>query len=108
MHARVTQLRILPGKLNEFRRAVDSLMPMARKQAGMRALVVLRTPEPGIEGVTVVSVWDSVEAMRASEKNLYFYQALARTKLVTDGIPMIREHEVLAAHLSPVLQSKTA
>ncbi len=108
MHARITEFRLLPGKLNEFKRVVDSLLPMARQQAGMRALVVLRTPEHGLEGVTVVSVWDSVDAMRASEKNMYFYQALARIKLVTDGIPIIREHEVIATHLAPALHKETA
>lgn len=97
MHARVTQFRILPGKLNDFRAAAESLRPLLHKQAGFRALVVLRTGEGPQPEATVVSVWDSFEHLKGSEKNLFLYQAISRVLAFCEGFPIIREHEVLVS-----------
>ncbi len=106
MYARVIQLRILPGKLNDYLVAVDSLLPALRKQAGFRAMLILRSPEtPAKDGdereiiVTTYSVWESMEHLRASEKNLFLYQALARWKEYCKGFPQIHEEEVIASEL---------
>lgn len=92
MHARVTRLRIRPGKLEEFVAAFDSIIPTIHKQAGFRALLVLRhaaAPE-----ATVVSAWDSLEALRASEQNMFLFQALRRILTFCEGFPVTEEHEV--------------
>lgn len=75
MYARITQLRVLPGKLHDYLEAVDTLRPMMRKQAGFRAILLLRSAEtPAKDGddreivVTAVSVWETHEHLRASEK----------------------------------------
>ncbi len=95
MHARVWQLRILPGKLEEFTSAVRSLIPPARQQGGFRGVVALRTGAGEPLEVLLIAVWDSLEELKASEKNLFLYQALARLLAFCEGLPSIREHEVL-------------
>ena len=97
MHARVTQFQLLPGKLQDFAVAVDSLVPLMKEQAGFRSLIVLRgEPTPGgPPQATVITLWDSLEALRASENNLYFYRAMARVIEFSDGFPAIHEHKVL-------------
>lgn len=100
MHARVTHARILPGKLKEFIRAVESMVPLIRKQVGFRALVVLRIKETGSPEATIVSVWDSFNDLKASEKNMFFYQALARTMAFCEGFPTVQEHKVLISEFA--------
>lgn len=106
MFARVMQVLILPGKLNEFLVAVDSLRPGLRKQAGFRAMMILRSAEtPAKDGdereiqATTFTIWESMEHMRASETNMFLYQALARMKAYCKGFPQIREEEVIASEL---------
>lgn len=100
MHARVTQFRILPDKLEDFRSASNSILPVIRKQAGFRALVVLRTGEAAAPEAIVVSVWDSLDALRASEKNLFLYQAISRVLGYCEGFPLIKEHEVIVSEFA--------
>ncbi len=107
MYARVMQIHILPGKLNDYLEAVESLRPGLRKQAGFRAMIILRSAEtPAKEGeereisATTYSVWESMEHLRASEKNMFLYQALARMMVSCKGFPKIWEEEVLASELS--------
>ena len=100
MHARVTQARILPGKLREFTDAVETMMPTARKQAGIRAVMILLTQEKDPVEVTIISVWDSFDDLKASEKNMYFYQALSRVLTFCEGFPAVREHEVLISEFA--------
>ena len=106
MYARVMQVRILPGKLDDFLGAVDSLMPALRKQSGFRAMMILRSAETPAKdgndreiGATTFTIWESMEHMRASEKNLFLYQALARMKEHYKGFPQIREEELIASEL---------
>lgn len=102
MHARVTQFRIRPGKLEEFAAAVDSLVPLMHQQQGFKSLMVLRgdsAPGTGPEA-TVITTWDSLDSLRANEENLYFYRAMARVMAFSEGFPAIHEHEVLVSEFS--------
>ena len=106
MFARIVQVQIVPGKLKEFLVAVDSLRPGLRKQSGFRTLVILRSAEtPASKGddgevsATSITLWDTMEHMRASEKNMFLYQALARMKAYYKGFPQIREEEVIASEM---------
>ncbi len=101
MHARVSQFRVRPGKLEDFKRAVASMKPKAREQRGFRALLVLRTGDAGLEDATVITVWDSIADLRATEKNLTFYQAVTRFMAFSEGFPAVREHEVLVSDFAP-------
>ncbi|HEV8385707.1 MAG TPA: antibiotic biosynthesis monooxygenase [Candidatus Acidoferrales bacterium] len=107
MFARVMKLQILPGKLDDFLAVSESLRPSLRKQAGFRALLILCSPETPVKSsnereisATTITVWDSMEDMRASEKNMFLYQALARIKAYCKGFPQIHEEEVIASELS--------
>jgi quinol monooxygenase YgiN len=118
MYARVAQFRVRPGQLNELLAATNSIHPELMKQKGFRALLVLRRDTPPALGtktatppfdkstqespqVTTISVWNSYEDLRASEKNLFLYQALARMMTYSQGFPVIREAEVLSGIFGP-------
>jgi heme-degrading monooxygenase HmoA len=97
MYARVTQFRIQPGKVEEFQRTVRSVIPTAQKEKGFRGLFILRGGvEAPLEG-HVISLWETLEDLRASEKSLYFYGALARVMRCCEGFPAILEQEVLCS-----------
>jgi heme-degrading monooxygenase HmoA len=100
MFARATELRILPGKLEEFTRNFDTIIPSIRRQTGFRALLVLRAAGQAAPEAMVVSVWDSLEDLKESENNLFLYQALARVMGCCEGFPKIREHEVLVSEFA--------
>lgn len=95
MYARVTQFRIQPGKVEEFQQTLRSVIPSAKKEKGFRGLLILRGGvEAPLDG-HVLSLWETREDLRASEKSLYFYGALARVMRCCDGFPTILEQEVL-------------
>lgn len=100
MHARVTRLRILPGKIEQFTKAVDSMVPAARKQQGFRALLVLRTGDESHPEATTVSVWESLDDLRASESNMFYFEALARLFSCCEGYPIMHEEEVLLSEFA--------
>jgi heme-degrading monooxygenase HmoA len=95
MHARVTHVHIQPGKVEDFTGGLDSIVPMIRQQAGFRAMVVLRNDTGKTPAATVITVWDSLADLKASEKNLFLYQALSRVLSFCEEFPSIREQEVL-------------
>jgi heme-degrading monooxygenase HmoA len=114
MFARVMKLQILPGKLDEFLDAVESLQPSLRKQAGFRAMMILCSPETPVKEsrdreiiATTFTVWETMDHMRASEKNMFLYQALARMKAHCKGFPQIHEEEVIASELGVVQTEDT-
>jgi hypothetical protein len=47
--------------------------------------------------VTLVALWDSLLAIRASENNLFLTQAISRFLACCEGLPHITEQEVLAS-----------
>jgi heme-degrading monooxygenase HmoA len=99
MHARVTQYRIRPGKMEEFAAGVDSLIPALHKLAGFRSLLILRGGEPNKPEATAISIWDTVAELRAGDNNIFYYQALARLLACCDGFPAVREQEVLVSEI---------
>jgi heme-degrading monooxygenase HmoA len=99
MHARVSQYYIRPGKMDEFAAVVDSLIPALHKVAGFRSLLILRGGEPNKPEATAISLWDTVEELRAGDNNVFYYQVLARLMACCDGFPSVREHEVLVSEI---------
>ena len=95
MYARVTQYRVKPGSHEEFLGALSASIPLMHDQRGFVALLVLRTPGPDSPDLRVMTVWDSQQELLASERNLYFYQAVSRTLAFCEGFPTIREEEVV-------------
>jgi antibiotic biosynthesis monooxygenase (ABM) superfamily enzyme len=96
MHARVWQLRILPGKTEDFKAAVKEASGLARKQRGYPGVLALGAGKVDSREATVIALWDSLEAIQESERNLFLMQALARVFTCSDGLPQIAEQPVLA------------
>ena len=97
MHARVWQLQIRSGKLQDFQNILSSVIDLARQQEGYRGGVALASGKSESPEVTLVALWDSLEAIRASENNLFLTQAISRFLACCDGLPHISEQEVLAS-----------
>jgi hypothetical protein len=83
MHARVWQLHLRPGK--------------GQEQGGYRGVFSLASGRSESPDVTVLAVWDSVQAIRASENNLFLTQAISRFLACCEGLPRITEQEILAS-----------
>jgi quinol monooxygenase YgiN len=99
MYGRVWQLRIRPGKLDEFRSAIGSLTAPAFRQPGFRGSLALVSDHTEAPEVTLIGVWDSLEEMRASERNMFLMQAISRVLGCCEGFPQITEQEIVASSL---------
>jgi len=97
MHARLWQLHLRPGKVQDFQDILSSLVELARQQEGYRGILALASGKSASPEVTLVALWDSLEAMRASEDNLFLTQAIARFLACCEGFPHITEQELLAS-----------
>jgi antibiotic biosynthesis monooxygenase (ABM) superfamily enzyme len=97
MHARVWQLRIRPGKVRDFQTILSSVIDLARKQGGYRGGLALAASKSESLDVTLVALWDSLEAMRASENNLFLTEAISRFLACCEGLPHITEQQLLAS-----------
>jgi len=98
MYVRLWRLNVPPAKLEEFMQAVQSLLPAVRQVWGFRGVLVLRS-DADAKALQVLSLWESLEALRSSEKNMLFYQAMMRLKACAEGFPSIDEHQVLIKEL---------
>ncbi len=100
MHARVTDLKVPAEKLVAFQSAAQSLMPLAEREAGFRSVVMLRLSGGPAALIRIISVWDSLEDLKTSEKSMFFYQALTRLMQFSQGFPVVEEFEVMAARFA--------
>jgi heme-degrading monooxygenase HmoA len=99
MYARVWKVQLLPEKADQFTVGVNSVLSILRQQAGFRGLLVLRGgPGESLEA-TVVSAWDSLDYLRASETTA-FHQAVARVLACCEHGPFMREEKVLLSEFS--------
>lgn len=97
MHARVWQLQIRPGKLQDFQITLSSVADLARQHGGYRGVLALSSGKSESPDVTLVALWDSLQAIRASENTLFLTQAISRYLACCDGLPHITEQELLAS-----------
>jgi quinol monooxygenase YgiN len=97
MHARVWQLHIRSGKVQDFKDTLSSVVDLARQQAGYHGVLALAAGKSESPDVTVVALWESLQAIRASENNLFLTQAISRFLACCDGLPHITEQELLAS-----------
>lgn len=95
MYARVWKYVVLPGKDKEFAEAVNSIMPVLRRQRGFRALLVLRGGPADRQETTVVSAWDSLDALRNSETSNSYQEKVLRVLSFCEPRPFMREEQVL-------------
>jgi len=99
MYARVWKFNVLPGKDKEFAEIVDWMMPVLRRHPGFRSLLVLRGGPAARPETTVISAWESLDALRNSETSAY-QQALARVLSCCEDRPSMREEQVLVSEIA--------
>jgi hypothetical protein len=97
MHARVWQLQIRPGKVQDFKDTLSSVADLAHQQVGYRGVFALSSGKSESPDVTLVALWDSLQAIRASEKNLFLTEAISRYLTCCKGLPHITEQGFLAS-----------
>jgi quinol monooxygenase YgiN len=97
MHARVWQLHVRPGRVRDFQDVFSSVVDLARRQDGYRGVLALSSGKSESPDVTVVALWDSLQAIRASENNLFLTQAISRFLACCEDLPHITEQELLAS-----------
>jgi quinol monooxygenase YgiN len=97
MHARVWQLQIRPGKVQDFKDTLSSVVDLARQQAGFHGVLALSSGKSESPDVTLVAVWDSLQAIRVSEKTLFLTEAISRYLTCCEGLPHISEQEFLVS-----------
>ena len=102
MFARVQQVRIKPGKTEEFTQAIQASLPKRREVKGYRGALVLRGGAEAPRDGWLISFWETLEDLRASEKDLSYYGALSRIMGYCEGFPSIIEQEVLLSDFKTV------
>jgi steroid delta-isomerase-like uncharacterized protein len=97
MYARNVSLRIKPGKLSEFNRALDQdVLPILRRQAGFREQITFAMA--GDVEIMAISLWDSkeqAEAYHASD----FPKVLKAVEGLLDGTPKVQNLKVIQSTL---------
>jgi heme-degrading monooxygenase HmoA len=106
MYARVWKLSILPGKVEQFVAACNAVIPILRQQPGFRVLVVLRGGSGERLEATVVSAWESLDQLRASETSAY-QQAVVSVLSCCELRPFMGEEEVLLSEFASPEPSDT-
>ena len=97
MVARVTHYRIRPGKLDEFTSTVQSLTGAMDKLKGFRVLLVLRGEEAASHEVTAISTWDSVEDMKDSDSDSFYYHVVSKLIGCCESFSPMHEQEVMVS-----------
>jgi len=97
VHARLWQLHLRPGMVQDFRDILSSLVELARQQDGYRGVLALASGKSDSPDITLVAVWNSMETIRASENNLFLTEAISRYLVCCQGLPHITVQELLAS-----------
>lgn len=105
MYARVWKFNLFPDKVEQFETGCRSVLALNRKRPGCRGLVVLQGGLRDVPEATVVSLWDSLEDLRASESEA-FQQAVAKVMVCCKSGAVLREEEVLICELDSAKKQK--
>ena len=97
MVARVTHYRVRPGKLDEFTATVQSLTGAMDKLKGFRVLLVLRGDEAASQEVTAISTWDSIEDMKDSDSDSFYYHVVSKLIGCCESFSPMHEQEVMVS-----------
>ena len=95
MHARVTFVQIVPGKLDEaVDRYRDSVLPAAGQQKGFKGLYLLTLTDRSAGKGISITLWETEADMLAGENSGYYQQQLAKFKDVFSAPPVREAYEV--------------
>jgi quinol monooxygenase YgiN len=70
LHARMTVWKFKPGKRSEAIKIVEDSLEEIRNNKGFRGLLTL-LPNDDPNEATFMAIWDSEEALNASQKGIY-------------------------------------
>jgi heme-degrading monooxygenase HmoA len=91
--ARITKFEGSPGRLDELRYAVvERTLPAVRRLEGFAGALVLADRQNG--DVQVVVLWDSEEAMSASEDSAYWFRTYS-AEAAGERITGVERYEVI-------------
>jgi heme-degrading monooxygenase HmoA len=94
MFARILRSRFKAGTVNQAVELFEqSVLPLCHKQAGFKGAYFLDDPKTG-ESVTI-TLWESEEAMLASERNQFFQQQVAKFIPYYEVAPVREAYEVI-------------
>jgi heme-degrading monooxygenase HmoA len=100
MYARVWRIGLLPENIERFGSACRSVGVVNKKTAGYRGLLILRGGPLDSPEATVVSLWESLAALRASESDA-FQKAVAGALACSKPGAALREEEILLWEIRP-------
>jgi heme-degrading monooxygenase HmoA len=91
--ARITKFEGSSGRLDELRQAVvERILPAVRRLEGFAGALVLADRQNG--NVQVIVLWDSEEAMSASEDSAYWFRTYG-AEAAGERITGVERYEVL-------------
>jgi hypothetical protein len=83
--------------MEEFKRAIDSFVPFAQRRRGFLGILPLYSGGRRASETTLVALWETLGAMRASERAGLVSQAISRFLSCCDGSPRIEKLEISAS-----------
>jgi hypothetical protein len=104
MYARVWKISVLPENVERFATACHSVGVVNNKKKGYRGLLILRGGSLDNPEATVVSLWESLGALRASESDA-FQRAVAGALACCEPGTVLREEKILLWEV-PALKNK--
>jgi heme-degrading monooxygenase HmoA len=87
--------------MEEFQRAIDLLIPCAEEQGGFLGVLPMHSKERRASETTLVALWETLAAMRASKRAAPITQAVARLLSCCEGVPRTEEREVSGPAFPP-------
>jgi quinol monooxygenase YgiN len=95
MYARVTTVQLAPDKVDEAIRIYqESVIPAAQQQQGYRSTLLVTDRASG-KGMAI-TVWESLDALNASEASGYYQQQIAKFGPLLTAAPVREAYEVTA------------
>jgi heme-degrading monooxygenase HmoA len=105
MYARVWKISVLPENVERFAAACRSVGVVNSRKKGYRGLLILRGGSLDSPEATVVSLWESLGALRASESEA-FQKAVAGALACCEPGTVLREEKILLWEV-PALKNKS-
>jgi heme-degrading monooxygenase HmoA len=94
MFARVLRSHIKLDKVDEaVKMFKESVLPQCRKQPGFRGAFFMK--DPGTGDSVVITLWESRDAMLATEENRFFQEQVAKFVPFYREAPMRDAYEVI-------------
>jgi heme-degrading monooxygenase HmoA len=93
MFARVTAFEGLPENVDDFRHAlVEHMLPALRRLKGYQGVLILTDRQAG--KVLGVALWESEEAMGASEESAYWFRTYG-AEAAGERVTSVERYEVV-------------